>query len=291
MTIRESAAPLDTKGGNLAEDLSALAEYEFRVAQESCIDCNEYHALFTYTRLVGVNKSLAPDAEIAASLLAKVSPPNARILIAGAADAGMLALAARATAKQNPTITVADRCATPLAVCRRYGEMKNIHVPTFKVDLNEKSLAGPFDVGFTHNVLLFVPEDRRVDFLANLGRSLGPGGTLVLINRPRQHKRADDGSLKFGNFATEVEKGLAAHGIPLPEEGARFRRRLEAAAAAERARAHVTLTLEQIEESLAAAGFRIVERVDHFRRRTSLARDGGNSETIPTYFFTASYLG
>ena len=290
MTIRDTAAPVETGGGDLAEDLEALAEYEFRIAQTSCVDCNEYHALFSYGRLAGVNYGLAPDAEIAATALNKVSPPNARILIAGAADAGMLAFTARATLDRTPIITVVDRCATPLAVCRHYAKTHHLRVSTLQADLNKTSIAGPYDVAFTHNVLLFVPEGRRVTFLTNLGRSLGKGGTLVLINRPRHPKRAEDGALKFGNFTAEIESGLVTRGIPLPESEVCFRRRLEAAAKSERARSDVTLTLQQIEESLTAAGFCIVERVDHHRRRTN-ARDGGNGEMVPTYVFTATYLG
>jgi SAM-dependent methyltransferase len=287
----QAAGPENRNAEPLAEDMLALAEYEFRIARSLCGECREYHALYTYTRLAGVNKSVITDGDVATAALRKAAPRNARILIAGAADAGLLSLTARATLTLDPAITVVDRCPTPLAVCRRFADQHAFSVTTLEANLTREAVPGSFDVAFAHNILLFIPEDRRVDFFANLGRSLGSGGSLVLINRIRHPERKEDGSVRFGKFADEIEKGLAEREIPLPEPDADFRRRLEAAAAVEYKRSGVSLTLPQIEASLAGAGFQIDERIEHYRRRSTMARDDNDKIPVPNYVITASYRG
>lgn len=290
--MRSERAMNDPRGQScFDEDLATLAEYSFRVAQSSCIACNEFHALFTYTRLAGVNNGAAPDKDFLSSLLRDVSRPRARILIAGAADAGLLALTARATIGLEPRITVADRCATPLAVCLRYAEMHRLDIATVQAELTRESIPGPFDVALAHNILFFIPPDFHPAFFRNLGASIGKGGVLVLVNRERRPKWSADGSLRFGNFAATIETALLDRDILLPEPREDFRQRLERAAHAERARAAFPVEGGPMEANLLSAGFRIEQHVEHKRRTSTVARDGHAAEKIPTHFFVATFLG
>ena len=68
-----------------------------------------------------------------------------RVLIAAAADTGLLATVARAGSGLDPDITVVDRCETPLELCRRYASERSLPVQTQIADLTALDLAD-FDV-------------------------------------------------------------------------------------------------------------------------------------------------
>lgn len=279
-----SKAQMPGQAGDFAEDLLDLAVFEFHTAQTLCAACNEYHALWGYGRLAGINTGVATDADFLKPILTRLAPPAARILIAGAADAGLLALTASATRHAGANITVADGCATPLAVCRRYGDSKGLALTTLKAWLSEDPLAGPYDLIFAHNLLLFIPEERRIGLLRNFGRALAAGGRLVLVNGTAAPKLGSNERPTFRNHGG-LMAALAARGIPLPESEASFGHRAEILAEAWRARRVIVVTRERIEQDLSAAGFQIEEVTSHLRRRTLPSGDQG--EIVPTYAFIA----
>jgi hypothetical protein len=265
------------------EDLADLAEYEFRIAQQSCVGCAEYHALWGYGRLAGINDGVAIDAALMAPVLARLAGPGARILIAGAADAGLLALAAAATRQTRPNISVADRCETPLAVCRRFAQAHALAITTLRTELAAESVQGRYDLILTHNLLLFVPPSARSSLLRNLASALSDRGRLVLANRmPLRQRRGI--RPQYRNNANLWE-ALAARRIGLPESETAFRQRVARLAAAEGSRERA-LDRKSIEKHLLDAGLNIRERIEHDRRRAITT--GGEVETVPTYLFVAS---
>jgi hypothetical protein len=82
--------------------------------------------------------------------------------------------------------------------------------------------------------------------------------------------------------------GLTARGIPLPEPRERFEARLSDYAEAQKPWSNAVITLEDVENALAEAGFRIRERMAHDRRRTIPARDGGEATKMTTHIFVAT---
>src|SRR5882672_6394653 len=74
--------------GDLHEDLADLAAYQFRTAQETCVACDNYHALWGYERLAGIKgNSFETERDLLEPLLRGNLPSGWRILIAGAAHA------------------------------------------------------------------------------------------------------------------------------------------------------------------------------------------------------------
>jgi SAM-dependent methyltransferase len=282
MTLENAAKPSQAPSANFQEDLLALSEYEFCIAETHCRGCADYHALFGYGRLAGLHDGINLDEDILAPLLARIAP-NSKLLIACAADAGLLALTARATAKQKAAITVADRCATPLAVCDRFAQTQNLPIQTIQNDFSQTVLSGTYDLVLAHNVLLFVPETLQVKFLRNIAQSLGSSGTLVLVSRGAA---ARPGGARSSSFRTHNKMfvKLVERAIPLPESEQRLRDRLKRLDDGRRqAVAGLQLTRESLEGKLDAAGLAIIERFGHDRRR----HDGGD-EVVPTFFFVAS---
>lgn len=283
MTIPEETRAASIADRNFDEDLLASAQYEFRLSREHCGACADYHAVYSYGRLAGLKGGIGKDEAILAPLLAGRSGAGTRLLIAGSADAGLLAFTARATMAQNPAITVADRCETPLAVCRRFAQSKNIRLRTDRIDFNRAAVSEPHDLAFAHNVLVFVPESLQIKFLRNIGRSLTDGGTLILVSRGPVPQPTAEASPVY-RTQTKMIEGLKARGVPLPESEHLFRARsdrLEAGMG--RMVSGMELGRERMEAKLLAAGFDIALCFRHEGRR----HDDG-SQIVPTFVFVAS---
>lgn len=105
------------QGDRFSEDLPQLAAEAWEVADRFCGSCKNLHLLWPYYRLAG---SPGQDVSFIHPVLKRLfSSPGRSVLIAGCADTGLLALAARA-AHADTAITVVDRCETPLELCRRF---------------------------------------------------------------------------------------------------------------------------------------------------------------------------
>ena len=105
------------QGERFSEDLHQLAGEAWEVAGRLCGTCRNLHVLWPYQRLAG---SPGRDVAVVEPVLRRLlSASGRKVLIAGCADSGLLALVAR-TANPATAITVVDRCETPLELCRRF---------------------------------------------------------------------------------------------------------------------------------------------------------------------------
>src|SRR6266566_2131710 len=198
-----------TSSVDLIEDLAALAEYAFRVAQTSCASCHEYHALWGFERLSRIkSNSFRTESDLLIPLLRNYLPVSGNLLIAGVADAGLLAFVTQATYDLQPRITVADRCATPLAVCRRYAEAQNLPIDTVLVDLTKKSLESKYHLVLGHNVLMLQPANLHTGFFGSIRDSLAPGGIFLLVHRVRP-PNANASRLPPEHYASRILDALA----------------------------------------------------------------------------------
>nr|UXE45465.1 hypothetical protein Hi04_10k_c4983_00010 [uncultured bacterium] len=271
---------------DLQEDLVDLAERGFHAAAEHCTGCYHYHALWGYERLARIKSNgFETERDLLLPLLISALPEHGRVLIAGAADAGLLAFVTQATWGRAGAITVADRCPAPLAVCHRYAAAKGLEVETEVRDLTLAALASTHDLAFAHNVLMLEPLDRHSVFLANIRRSLAPAGRLILVNRVRSGRSSSQ--LPPEHYATRIIEALRAREIALPEAEADFRTRLETYAERQHVWSDAVVDLPHVETAFASAGFRILERIDHDRRRTIPDRDGGPPKPMMTHIFVA----
>ena len=270
------------------EDRGALAEYQYRVAQQRCGNCLPYHAMWGYVQLAGFRRnSLVQQSENLETLIGEHASSRARILIAGAADATSLALTAQATKDGGTRITVADHCETPLDVCRAFAKAHGIAASTVKVDLAEVPAGGAYNLVFAHVVLMFIAKEQRVGFLRNLRSSLAEGGRLLLIHKLRYRKADGAREHKARLFAQRVIDALSERGIGLPDEEVRFRQGLEKYCLARDARDENPIGFEEVEADLAAAGFKIARRIDHRRAPVACDDDAPPAAIISTRIFIA----
>lgn len=253
-----------------SEDLRQLAVEAWEVAGRLCGPCLNLHVLWPFQRLAG---SSGQDAAVIYPVLERLLSGTGRsVLIAGCADTGLLALVARA-ANPGTAITVADRCETPLELCRRFARRWAITVDTKHLDLTELRAKSSFDVVFAHELLQHIPADRRVDTLSRMRHAMRADGRLVLVFHTSNRVDGDAVAAYRQHFPQNLIERLEANGIPLPEPRDAFRQRAEAYSDEWRKREGAFGSLADVEGLIRAAGFDIeevtpmrVERPEAFRQ-------------------------
>jgi hypothetical protein len=245
---------MSPRGVKLLGNPEGLAEFQFRHALDHCGDCRDYHAVWAYRRLSRTIAGIESTADLVGRLLREVVASGGTVLIAGAADAGLLALALDATEGLSPTIHVADRCPTPLAVCRRYAEARGVAIVTHEVDFSRAMPSVRYDAVLADCVLQFVPREFHLDVLRGLRDAMAPNGSLVLAERLRSVLPA--GAPHQYRLSAVVD-ALAAQGIRLPEDASSFAGRLNRMLDSQRRRVALCAATTDIASNLAEAGFRL----------------------------------
>jgi SAM-dependent methyltransferase len=213
--------------GRFSEDLAQLAAAQYRVADQFCTTCRNFHALWPYrriARLCGAAEAGGSDIE---TILAEIFRGGRRkVLIAGAADTGLLALTARAGAGRDIGVVIMDRCRTPLELCRQFARRWSINAETRHQDLTTFDDSGAFDVIFANSILQFIAPERRVDFLSRLSRALRPNGRLVNVFNVSTRVEGDVLPEYRAGYSAWVLAELDRRGIVLPDSHDIFVRRL-----------------------------------------------------------------
>ena len=266
-----SGSKADNDERELLGEPGSFAPYQFRLAQDLCADCRDYHAVWPYRRLSRTVSGIEATADIVEALLREATRPEGRILIAGAADAGMLALTVQSTRGLAPFIDVTDRCPTPLAVCRRYAETHGLSVAALQLDFSNSALTHRYDVVFGDCILQFVPQQFHVDVLRRLARAMTKQSTLVLVERLRGSGGSESSS---GDRAGETLRALAARGIELPEDEPAFLARLKRMLNAQKTRIADYAAPRDLSSCLAEAGFHLMDGGDANRHRTAFLSNG-----------------
>lgn len=266
----------DTSGPMIKEPLKDLADFAFEQAPDLCdpaIGCQGYHRFWSMLRLVQLDGKLPRGAGFFGPQLRRVANEKGqvRVLLAGSADTGLTCLIASQALEEGlePSLIVVDRCATPLALNRRFADAEGLILETYQGQLQALEGLG-VDAVITHNMMGFNDDDGRADILRAIGRTLRPGGRLVSIERladTRQEKSAQDRANLLAMFEASLRKrGTNAENFAHLSAAAKvfWETNLNAGAYPEsRYRAHV-----------AAAGLSVVDLT--YRRDTSLASPRAN---------------
>jgi hypothetical protein len=270
-------SPPDGHLTTLFGDPLAFAPVQFRIANDACGACRDYHALWPYRRLSGLIAGVEADADIIQPRLRDATPRSGRVLICGAGDAGVLGLAADALADLSPQLHVADRCSTPLATCRAFGEREGLAVATHAIDLAEAMPPERFDAVLAHLFVQFVSPAHRVSFFLAMRERMSRSSSLIIVERagPKIAKGGD----------ADLVAALKMRGVALPENEADLRARAENLVRARGPRLE-RLTPDLLRQTLAEARFRIREWYQHSRRTTEAGEDGARENV--TYIVTAS---
>jgi SAM-dependent methyltransferase len=220
---------MDAHRSNFAEDLPRLASEAYRLGTERCSTCRDMHTLWPYIRLTRASAGVETGGSGLELLLRELlAKSRLKVLIAGSADTGLMALVANASSGHGVDITVLDLCDTPLAMCRRLAAEWFLPVETLRRDLIELDLQSRYDVVLVHGTLHYIHNDRKPLAVRQLARSLRPGGRLLIqfnVSPPFSGPSPDG---RRDNYADWVVDELKRQDIPLPDDEAEFRARLTA---------------------------------------------------------------
>lgn len=145
--------------------------------------CDWYHGAWQYLRLLEVITGIEAEAGFFLGAFRRLARAGGfeRILVAGTADYGMLALVLAAFRAENvvPRVSVMDRCATPLRLNQWYAERQGTTVTPIEKDVFEIEENASFDLLCTHSFLSSVAPERHEDLARRWNRLLRVGGRLV----------------------------------------------------------------------------------------------------------------
>ena len=176
------------------EPLARTARLARELAPERCpesfygdTDCTLYHGLVQYLRLLGVVAAPQRQGHFYREALAAAARAGEplRVLVAGAADASMLAHVVTAYEGTGAAldVTVVDVCKTPLAVCEWYASTRGLAIRTARCNVADFADGAPYDVICTDSLLTLVPPDVRPAAVGRWHALLRPGGRVVTSMR------------------------------------------------------------------------------------------------------------
>jgi SAM-dependent methyltransferase len=256
------------------EDLPRLAAESFELAMRLCRSCGDMHALGPYIRLArGWGGVEPPSSPLPSRLTELIAAGRKKVLIAGSQDTGLLALVARAGAERPPEITVVDRCATPLELCRRRARHWNMPIETVQADLADLAMRDCFDIVLVHFTLHHISDERRADVLARLCQALHRSGRLLLLFHTSGSVEPDPGSENCNRFADWAIEELERIPVSLPEAREAFRARLRARAENHAERQGAFREPEDVDALLASAGLNGCERLEIGLKRVNPVQD------------------
>jgi SAM-dependent methyltransferase len=216
--------------------------------------------MYPYRRLA-LGAGQTGRAIIEHALAERVIAGARRVLIAGAADTGLLASVARATAGHDIEIEVVDRCATPIELCRRFAERWSLPAAARVVDLAELDARG-FDLVYANSVLPFIPVERHTDVLARMRRALRRGGHLLLVFNTGRRIASDTSRDYRSGYADGAIAELDRQNIPLPDGREVFQQRMADYMREMEAREGTFDNPRVVDAMVEATGFTIVRRED-----------------------------
>lgn len=196
---RRLIAPSLLDPATCGEDLARMASRMSELAPALCEGCAAYHLRFVLTRCATADKSVAVDRPLLVSHVQQIlggrlsrSSDPLDIVIAGAADTGILATCAHAAAAMNAEIlsrcrfTILDRCTSPLTLCQEFASRHALAARTAQVDLAAIEQDFDADVIMIHSLLRFLSRQQQLALLRKFDTWLKPGGRIILSQSIRR---------------------------------------------------------------------------------------------------------
>lgn len=181
------------------EDLAETASRAAELAPVLCTGCADYHIWFAASRFVAPSgKSIAVDRPILIARIREIlengcsADRDIDIIIAGAADTGILATCAHAAALLGKSFlsrcrfTVLDLCRTPLTLCAEFAERHELRLTTMQCDLSEIAERLDADLIIAHSFLRFIDRPMQAMLLKRFADWLKPQGRMVISQSLRR---------------------------------------------------------------------------------------------------------
>jgi SAM-dependent methyltransferase len=198
------------------------------------------------------------------------------IVVAGAADTGVLAICAHAAhrslreARHRVRFTALDRCATPLALCADYAMRNHIELDVHAVDLISTAMTCSADVIVLHSLLCYIKPENHEPVLRKLASWLKPQGRIVFSTEIRSPNDEDTGRERRHQRMAEIKASVEAGTFTVNEPLDVFYARLETAKKKESSRVFDFANASQLHELFRRAGL-LISSSDQIIKSTDLA--------------------
>jgi len=177
----------------IEEPLALIAPLAAELAERHCrrdagtgSTCAWYHGMIDYLRLLGVMSSPAADRGFLVPTFERLArdPANRRVFVSGAGDCSMLAqlLSGFEAAGAEPSVTLIDRCETPVRLNRWFAERHGLAIETSVASILDYDSDATFDIICTHCFLGWFTPEQLPGLFARWFSLLRPGGRVVTIN-------------------------------------------------------------------------------------------------------------
>jgi SAM-dependent methyltransferase len=253
---------METTGTRLtepwSEDLIWQAVRGAELGEKFCTCEGYYHCLWGPLRASGAMRGLSSEEQILSDVMTPFIRQNARVLIGGSADAGVLCSLGRIYGPVKAAFTVVDRCRSPLELIREFTAAKRVSCRTLNVDILELDDREKWDQIVLHYTANFVDADHREKFLGRIARVLEPGGTLVCAVKTGEEVFAEQRDTLEAAFLArsrgDLQQFLSHRRIEIPD----LETMLRAYASAATTRRLNMSTLPEMQETLRNVGLRVL---------------------------------
>ena len=241
------------------EYLGDIAAQAYELSGRLCGSCRDLHALWPYIRLSRSSTGLEDKgSNLELTLQTFIRDGRRKVLIAGAADTGLLSLVVRAGGDFELDVTVLDICESPLELCRRLASKWAMPIKTIRQDLVELNFRQTFDLVLVHGTLHFIDANKRLDALTRVQHALRRDGRLILLfnaSRPSTIKSDDKFHVEYAESVVRELKRLQIH---LPDSEGAIVGRLSAHSRQRQLREGTFACAADADHLLEAAGFKVI---------------------------------
>lgn len=270
------------------EDLVWQAVRGAALGHKLCTCEGYYHCLWGPLRAAGGMRGLSSEEQILSEVMTPLIRPDARVLIGGSADAGVLCSLGRIYGPAKAAFTVVDKCRSPLELIREFAAEKQVLCRTLNLDILELDGSEQWDQIVLHYTANFVDADHREKFLARIAQALVPGGTLVCAVTtgervfPDQRERIEAGFLDRSR--ADLQEFLSARAIEIPD----LERMLRSYASASTTRRLNISTLTEMQETLRHVGLRVLSLHSTPRKFRYYEEKGGSARVDSSTLIVAT---
>jgi SAM-dependent methyltransferase len=175
-------------------DLFGLALAQYRLSKTLCDGCGDYHAVWPFLRSVGLVGGIDADRAPLMSALEDIASRHAagpmRALVLGSADTAGVDLLLHALGPQLGSLTLMDRCRTPLAMCAEYVGGR-VAFTSMQGDITQPLPVRGLDLIFSHSIIPFLDAPGRERLFRNIAQALQPDGALLMAVRLRAEEEPE----------------------------------------------------------------------------------------------------